>query len=275
MGTLAELFRPLMDAVERHNRERGLNPRHSWHHRLLVKERQGLIDVEYRGEYQLWFDDSPAVLILNDLCELFTTPAVAPHLNSFTFRTAAALAANGTYDFNIDPLVRGNVRFPNLTRFILDQGEGEHGYKILTSPASGDNWNEAGVLARLIANAPRLVELASPSPPNADFFRGRHHPLRQLDIDAGFDHSQFIRRLAGCQRFPELERLTFTDYRQTYMTDWQTSVTPFEDYERLFRSPVLAGLRTVSLRSVSLTPQQIGQLRSIRRQGVSIIPLQA
>ena len=56
---------------------------------------------------------------------------VAPRLRSFTYRTDAVLAANGTYDFNIDALVETDQTFPNLTRLSLDQGEGEHGYKIL------------------------------------------------------------------------------------------------------------------------------------------------
>lgn len=270
MKSVSELFQPLVEAVERFNRERKYGTRHSWHHRLTIKSVGQVIDVEYRGEYELWFDESPAVLILNDLCKLFTAPTVAARLRSFTFRTAAGLAANGTYDFDIDPLVNGRTKFPRLSKLVLDQGEGEHGYKILTSPASGEHFSEAGVLARVLSKAPRLSCLVSPVPPNAAFFRGRKHPLQELDVDAGYDHSGFIRQLTRCKRFPHLQRLTFTDYRQTYMTDWREKATSFEDYELFLRSPVAAGLKAIRLREVSLSAEQIKRLRGIRRVGVQI-----
>jgi hypothetical protein len=41
-------------------------------------------------------------------------------------------------------------RFPKLARLSLDRGPGEHRCKIPTSPLSGDDWHEAGVLVRLL-----------------------------------------------------------------------------------------------------------------------------
>ena len=270
MTPLADLFAPLRAAIARKNREASFDPNHSWHHHLIVDESSGFLDVEYRGEYELWFDDDSIVAILRDLLRLLASPEVAPRLRSFTYRTDAVLAANGTYDYDIDPLIEGEQSFPNLTRLSLDGGEGEHGYKILTSPLSGDDWNEAGVLARLLDRAPRLKDLASPVPPDGSFFEGCPHPLRSLDVDAGFGHADFIRHLAGCDRFPELRRLVFTEFRQTYLDDWHEQTTRFEDYVLLFGSPVASRLESIRLREVDLTPEQIRHLLGIRSDGVEI-----
>lgn len=153
MSSLRALFEPLNAAILRKNEEDGFGPDHPWYHQLIIGESRGLVDVEYRGEYELWFDDRTKVPILEDLLRLLASNDIAHALRSFTYRTEAVLAANGTYDFNIDALVDSAQAFPNLTQLSLDQGEGEHGYKILTSPSSGDDWQEAGVLARVLDKA--------------------------------------------------------------------------------------------------------------------------
>lgn len=187
METLSTLLAPLQAAIESKNQEDGFDKNHPWYHRLTSIETAGSIDVEYQGEYELWFDDRTTVTILQDLFKLLTHPDVAPRLRSLTYLTEATLAANGTYDYNIDPLVDGEHQFPNLIHLSLAQGHGEHGYKILTSPQSGDDWYEAGVLARLLDKAPCLEDLVTPGPPNDRFFQGCQHPLQSLDIDAGVE----------------------------------------------------------------------------------------
>jgi hypothetical protein len=151
-----------------------------------VSESEGLVDVEYCGEYELWFDDRASVTILQDLLLLKASPEVAPTLRSFTYRTEAVLAANGTYSIVIDGLFTGDRPLPRLCRLVLDQAEGEHGYQILASARNGgDGWyEEAGVLADLVARAPALQELVTPSPPSGAFFHGPSHPLRSLDVDS-------------------------------------------------------------------------------------------
>lgn len=270
MRSLAALFAPLQAAIARTNQEEEFDPSHPWYHQLIVTEANDLLDVEYRGEYELWFDDQTTVTVLQDLLQLLASDMVASKLRSFTYRTEAVLAANGTYDYNIDPLVEGEQLFPNLVLLSLDQGEGEHGYKILTSPRSGDIWDEAGVLARLLNKAPRLKELTTPVPPNALFYQGSQHPLRSLDVDAGFGHADFIRHLAGCARFPELRRLVFTDFRQSYLDDWRERTTKFEDYVLFFGSPTASRLKSICLREVNLTPHQVRLLLEIRSDGVEI-----
>jgi hypothetical protein len=264
------LFAPLQTAINRKNQEDGLDENHPWYHRLTLVETAGLLDVTYQGEYELWFSDETTVAILQDLCQVLAHPDVAPRLRSFTYLTDAALAANGTYDYNIDPLVDGAQQFPNLKRVSLAQGDGEHGYKILNSPASGEDWYEAGVLARLLAKSPCLADLVTPVPPDGSFFQGSPHPLQSLDVDAGFDHVDFMRNLAACSRFPNLRRLVFTDLRQYYLDDWRTQTTSFDDYVLFFKSPITAQLQSITLHAVNLSPEQVSELLTIRREGVEI-----
>ena len=264
------LFAPLQAAIARKNEEDGLSTDHPWHHRLSVSESGGLVDVEYRGEYELWFEDRTTAPILENVLRVLASKDVAPRLRSFTYLTDAVLAANGTYDFNIDALVDGDQAFPNLTRLSLDQGHGEHGYKILSSPALGDDWSEAGVLARLLERAPQLDELVVPGAPAESFFAGPSHPLRCLDVDAGFGHHGFIRRLAASSRFGELRRLVFTEFRQTYLDDWREQTTSFDDYVLLFGSRLGSSLDSMSLREVNLTEAQVGRLLAIKSAGVEI-----
>jgi hypothetical protein len=274
MESVLALFTPLHHAVARQNQEKGLDPSHPWYQQLSVNEADGLLDVAYYGEYELWFDDDTTMTILDDLLGLLATPEVAPILRSFTYRTEAVLAANGAYPIIIDALFSGNPSFPQLSRFTLDQGQGEHGYKILASTRNGGDgfYEEAGVLADLLAWAPALQELVTPSPPGRAFFIGTPHPLRSLDVDAGFEQAGFIRHLAECTRFPDLRRLVFTDDRNRYLDDWPARTTPFEDFVAFFASPLGQQLESIILREVNLNSDQCDQLLAIRSAGVNITP---
>ncbi|HEY1548138.1 MAG TPA: hypothetical protein VGG28_09960 [Kofleriaceae bacterium] len=263
-------FAPLHAAISRTNAEGGFSSEDPWFHELRVDDSDGSIDVEYRGEYELWFRDRTKLPILEQLLRALASREIAPALRSFTYRTDAVKAANGTYDYNIDALVYGDHTFPNLTRVSLDQGEGEHGYKILSSPAVGDDWSEAGALARLLQRAPRLDELATPAQPNLSFFNGPDHPLRRLDVDAGFDRARFIDQLAASSRFGQLRSLVFTDFRQSYLDDWRERTTSFASYAAFFASPLASQLDSICLRAVQLSEDEVRQLRAIRSDGVEI-----
>jgi hypothetical protein len=264
------LFAPLQAAINRKNQEDGFDANHPWNHRLILIEEDGLIDVEYKGEYELWFDDGTISTVLQDLLKLLNHPDISPRLRSFTYRTDAVLAANGTYDYNIDPLIDGEQQFPSLIRLSLDRGHGEHGYKILNSPQSGDDWGEGGVLARLLDKAPCLDELLTPVPPNSNFFQGCQHLLKSLEVDAGFEHMDFIQNFTACSRFPSIKKLVFTEFRQHYLDDWQAKTISFEDYILFFRSSIAAQLQSICLREVNLTSNQVDRLLAIRREGVEI-----
>lgn len=191
-------------------------------------------------------------------------------MRSFEYRTQAVYAANGTFEYRVDPLAFGGHTFPNLVRLDLDRGHGEHGYKVLATDHQGGD--SKLIAARLLEKAPRLEELSLPVPPDEDFFRGGPHPLRALRIDSAYEEraADFVRRLSGCGRFPSLRVLEFTDYRQDYMDGWRAKATPFEDCLRLFRSPVGRQLETIRLLETSLAEGQVRELLSIRSQGVEI-----
>jgi hypothetical protein len=53
VGSIAALFAPLQAAIARKNQESGFDASHPWRHQLAVNESGGLLDVEYRGEYEL------------------------------------------------------------------------------------------------------------------------------------------------------------------------------------------------------------------------------
>lgn len=274
LGSSAALFAPLQAAVATENKERGWDINDPWHHRLVVSETAESVDIEYQGECELLSSDCR---ILHDILCLLASPVIAPKLRSFTFRTEAVVAANGVCDYDIDPLVESEQQFPNLTRLSLDQGRGEHGYKILRSQRSkafrNENdryFGECGVLARMLEKAPSLKQLISPVPPNADFFCGAAHGLEVLDVDSGAGHIEFIRNLAVSSRFSDLRTLVFTDYRWYVFDDWRAHTTPFEDFDLLFQSPVAHRLERICLRDVNLTNLQIQKLLAIRSQGVEI-----
>src|SRR5271166_1309247 len=48
------VFAPLQAAIARKNREDGYDASHPWFHELTVNQSADLLDVEYRGEYELW-----------------------------------------------------------------------------------------------------------------------------------------------------------------------------------------------------------------------------
>lgn len=265
---IAALFAPLQAVIARANTEGGVDKKHPWYHQLIVHVADGLLDVQYHGEAELSLEGEDTTA-LDDLLFILAGPAVAPCLRSFTFHTPGVWASNGMADFNIDSLVEGGP-LPHLERMLLPQGQGEHGYLILNSPSADEHFGEGGVLARLLDKAPRLRELKTPNPPDEAFFQEPPHPLRTLDVDAGLDHAGFIRRLAGCTRFPELRHLTFTDFRQSYMGDWRTSTTPFGDFVALLWSEVGRRLESIRLREVVLTPDEVSELLAIRSEGVEI-----
>jgi hypothetical protein len=91
-----------------------------------------------------------------------------------------------------------------------------------------------------------------------------------LDVDSGFGHANFIRNLAGCSRFPELRRLVFTDDRNRYLDDWHKRTTSFEDYVGFFGSPLATRLRSICLREVNLSREQVRRLLEMRSEGVEI-----
>ncbi len=220
--------------------------------RLFVGEVGGLLHVEFFGDP---FGDS-----YPELMEALVDPDVAGRLASLTLRGPDE-GANGTRNWDIGALAGSGVDFPGLRSLSIQQtGPADHNRSIVARV-----YDEDGVLARLLEKAPGLEELVSPSAPSADFFRVGRRPLRSLSVDAGYDHQGFIRNLARSGCFPDLRSLEFGEYNETYMEDFASLVTPFEDYRELFGSSAFAPVGFFRWRNPACSGDEIAGLKAMGR----------
>jgi hypothetical protein len=183
------------------------------------------------GEWlYLDFYGSPFDEPYEDLCNTLILPEVAFKLGSLSFRSPTDEGANGTRNCVIVAAV----------------------------------YEEAGVLGRLLRKAPSLDSLIVPSAPDVTFFELERHPLRFLSVDAGYDTQGFIGNLADSSCFPQLQRLEFGEFNETYLDDFPAGCTPFDDYRRLFTSAAFATVRAFVWRNPVCSDTEIAELRSLR-----------
>src|SRR5262249_45937067 len=143
------------------------------------------------------------------------SPEVSPVIRSLTFRGPDE-GSNGTRNWDLSPLTEGEAVFPQLRSVSIEQTKpADHNRTIVAS-----DYAEDGALARLLAKAPGLESLVTPSAPNPEFFQVGERPLTFLSVDAGYDHQDFIRGLARSSCFPGLRSLEFGEYNETYMDDY-------------------------------------------------------
>ncbi|MCY1461986.1 hypothetical protein D9M71_797080 [compost metagenome] len=105
--------------------------------------------------------------------------------------------------------------------------------------------------------------MVTPSAPDEAFFAVKHHPLRFLSVDSGYDHQGFIERLSSTQCFPQLATLEFGEYNEPYMDDFSSRCTPLSAYRRLFQSVAFRSVRSFTWRNPVCTPAEIAELRSL------------
>lgn len=219
--------------------------------RLSIVEFGGLVHVDYCG--------SPFSSVYSRYLQILNTRAVAETLASIVLRSPDT-GANGTCNWDLGELIRGDVEFPKLELFAVQQNSpGDHNRKILASM-----YEEEGILGTLLRKAPNLDALVAPSAPDASFFEVREHPLRHLNVDAGFDTQSFIANLASSSSFPGLRSLEWGEYNETYMDTFPQGCTPFADYCSLFGSPAFAQVNAFTLRNPVCTTDQIATLRNLR-----------
>lgn len=214
-------------------------------------ELAGCIHLEYIGSP---FDE-PFEL----LCAAIRDSAVAARLGSLILRSSDDEGANGTRNWDITSLLTG-ADFPVLRRVEIEQNRpGDHNRIII-----GSDYDEEGAIGALLQKAPRLTSLAVPSAPNATFFAVTDHPLRHLNVDAGYDTQNFISNLAASASFPSLYALEFGEFNETYLEDFRSRCTPFDDYRRLFRSPAFRGVRLFVWRNPQCSEAEIQELSALR-----------
>jgi hypothetical protein len=166
--------------------------------------------------------------------------------------------SNGTRNRDLTQLAEGPTSFPNLRRLSIEQTKpADHNRTIVAR-----TYEEDGVLGRILAKAPALEVLVTPSAPNADFFRVGLRPIVQLSVDAGYDHQRFIANLAESSCFPDLRSFEFGEYNETYMEDFSSRVTPFTDYRKLFQSSAFASVKVFRWKNPVCSPAEMANVKS-------------
>ncbi len=194
-----------------------------------------------------------------DLCETLSSPDVAASILSLSLRGIDE-GANGTKNWDLEPLVSRGQEFPFLQTFSVELNQpADHNRTIVAS-----SYEEDGVIARFVSKCPRLVNLTVPSAPSSEFFNASLASLRFLSVDAGYDTQDFLRNFGRSGGFSSLLCFEWGEYSENYIDNWQESCTPFSDYEALFTSPAFHTVKRFVLRQPSLTADQIAALRMLR-----------
>jgi hypothetical protein len=214
---------------------------------LTFFEQDGQFHVKYYG--LAWELVTP---VLDTICQ----PEVAVSLASLSFGGPDG-GAKGTPLWDFSPIFLRDITFPVLRRLTIELNKPEDYNRSVMQWI----WDEGGQLARWLDRAPNLEELTAPSAPAAAFFLRPPHPLRHLQIDAGWDTEDFIDNLSHSTCFPRLEELDWGDYHETYRDDWKQHVTPFYFYKKLFQSPPLPS--SVTLRKVIFDDAEEALLRKL------------
>jgi hypothetical protein len=141
---------------------------------------------------------------------------------------------------------------------VEQNGPGDHNRIIV-----GADYEEGGVLGALVAKAPALEQLTVPSAPDASFFAVKDHPLRYLNVDAGYDTQGFVGNLAASCCFQGLSGLELGEFNETYLEEFASRCTPTEDYRRLFTSRAFASVATFTWRNPVCSEREIEQLRAL------------
>lgn len=166
--------------------------------------------------------------------------------------------ANGTKSWDFNRLINTNVTFPNLISFTVQLTDlGDHNQSII----DGKDMDEDGMITKLILKMPSLEKLILPSAPNQLFFEIGEHPLKNLKLQAGYSHQNFIENLANSSNFKHLETLDYTDIID--FSDLSIEeFTSFESYLTLFTSKAFSSVKYFKLRNATLNLEQLFELQA-------------
>ncbi|KFG96096.1 hypothetical protein GQ56_0117125 [Burkholderia paludis] len=183
--------------------------------------------------------------------------------------------ANGSREWDFGPLLDSDAQFPMLRSLYVRPTEpADRNQSMIVR--RGRIMQEGGEIARFVAKAPFLAELTVPNAPDAAFFAVPLAHLNRLRIGGGSDTQQFIDRLAGSDSLPSLGWLDFSESTELHST-WKHrrdagSVTSFDAYERLLRSPAGQRLHTLALRNTCLDREALDALQALHpRLSFSVI----
>lgn len=217
--------------------------------RLAAVDLGGALAVDYYGDDHDGWALASAVL---------AQAGIAAHIAQLRI-AGPDQGANGLKTWDFSALIDAAPRFGQLADLqIAISDPGDHNQATV----------EDGQLPALLALMPALRNLVLPQAPEAEFFELDLPELANLRTGGDFRTHGFIHHLAQARRLPSLGFVDFTDSLAPFLSiepqpdDWGT--TPFEDYERLFRSPTTERLWGLRLRNTALTEAQYLALQALR-----------
>jgi hypothetical protein len=219
------------------------------------------------GCFHLSFHGDPSGESCQDLMDTLCDPQIAVRIRSLAL-AGPDIGANGTKNWNIEPLLAGSAAFSALESFSirLEQPE-DHNRTII-----GEMYDESGVVAKLLERSPRLRSLVIPSAPDDAFFSVKQNCIEYFSVDAGYDTQNLISNLGRFHSLPRLRSFAWGEYNQTYMENWQQNVTPFQDYRLLVRSPQFEHVRTFVWRNPACSDDDIQEIVSLRQDlGILVV----
>ncbi|QDT89009.1 hypothetical protein [Gimesia algae] len=219
--------------------------------RLNVIQSEELFDLDF-------FGDSFGEGCL-ELMQALSQSGIAPYIRSLILRSPDE-GANGTLSWDLEPMLEAEVSFSNLESVSIQQNKpGDHNCSII-----GAEYEEDGVIAKLLEQAPRLAELTIPSAPSARFFEVGARPLQFLSVDAGFDTQDFILNLAKSTCFPQLSCFEWGEYHETDMEDYSERCTAIESFRELFASKSFSPVSRFVWRNPVCDDEQIEELKQLK-----------
>jgi len=232
---------------------------------LEATDSNGLIDIAY---YTYWFDDYSKEFGSMPFFYKIAQTDIAPFIRKITVRGEDE-GVNGTQNWDLATLLKAKPIFTHLEEFNLPLNDSEtHHQKIVTYD---DMYNENGALGFLLDAAPKLKSLTAPSAPSANFFERENHSLTELNLQSGYTHQNFIKNLAASTCFSSVAKLTFRDYAQTYMDDYEKDCVPYEQYEALFNATGLPMLKEITLIATVITAEQQAALaKQAESKGIAL-----
>ncbi|MEN3747204.1 hypothetical protein TPR58_08490 [Sphingomonas sp. HF-S3] len=218
--------------------------------RVSVADVGGGLTVDYRGSDYIGWDAFLGVL---------AEPGIARHIVQLRIG-GPDQGANGLKTWDFAALIDAAPDFSRLAELQIEISDpGDHNQSCV----------EDDQLPGLIALMPGVRTLTLPQAPERAFFDLDLPRLRAIRTGGDWRTRGFIGHIAGATRLPELGFIDFTDSHAPWMStkpaeDPEWDSTPYEDFEQLFRSPVMERARGIRLRNSRLTEAQYRALQAIR-----------
>jgi hypothetical protein len=242
---------------------------HHFRNRLMFADLGNGLAIEYFGD--VWQDGDESAW--NVFLATLTNHSIAERVTSLRI-TGADEGANGSRTHDFEALIQSKANFPNLLELYI-------------RPTDVSNHNfvdiEDGQIAPLIAKCPNLEMLTLPQAPESDFFKIKLKKLQSARFGMAWLTHGFVRNMAKHRNMPVLQRLDFTDTLSVFQPpkpksstknkpppELDDSVTTFEDYCELLKSPAIQEGMVVHLRNALLDEFQFKQLNGLKDLQLSL-----